>query len=109
MFNEGVPEEKAVNGQVTIASARPTAATTSVSGIVISASGRPIAKARISLAGMEGARDVVLSNAFGFYQFDQVPVGDTYIVSVAAKRYTFAPQTISVTDQITSLNLIADQ
>lgn len=111
-FNEGGPTDPVditVNGLITIVAAGPTAATTSVSGIAMSASGRPVAKARITIAGSNGEIRTVLSNAFGFYRFDAVPVGETYVVSALAKRYTFVPQTINVTDQVSSLNLIADQ
>ena len=111
-FNEGGPSDPVditVNGLITIVAAGTTAATTSVSGIAMSASGRPVAKARITIAGSNGEIRTVLSNAFGFYRFDAVPVGETYVVSALAKRYTFVPQTINVTDQVSSLNLIADQ
>lgn len=98
-----------VNGQVTLVVAGPTAATTSIAGVAMSAAGQPVFKARISLTDGNGETRTVLSNAFGFYQFDTVPVGEIYVVSALAKRYTFVPQTVSVTDQVTSLNFIADQ
>ena len=111
-FNEGGPSDPVditVNGLITVVGAGTTAASTSVAGVAMSASGRPISKARVTIADDSGNSQTVLSNAFGFYRFNSVPVGETYVVSALAKRYTFAPQTVSVTDQVSSLNLIADQ
>jgi hypothetical protein len=35
-----------------------------------------------------GQERIALTNPFGYYHFASIPVGETYIVSVAAKRYT---------------------
>ena len=58
-----------------------------------------------------GVRYTAVSNSFGYFQFDSVAVGETYILTVAAKGYTFDPpsMTISVFDPIQDLQFIANR
>lgn len=58
-----------------------------------------------------GERYMAVSNSFGYFQFDSVPVGETYILTVAAKGYSFDPpsMTISVFDPIQDLQFIANR
>lgn len=107
VFNEGDPAHVTVNGTVTVLA--PTAAGTSVSGVVMSQSGDAISGVRITLMNQAGEQRTALSNPFGFYRFDEIPVGRIYILSATSKRYTFVPQTISVFDEIANLNLVAEQ
>jgi hypothetical protein len=93
-------------GIVTILS--PTAANTSVGGMVLSADGRPVRGARLSLTDPSGLSRPAISNSFGFFRFDDVAVGETYVISVRAKGYTFAPRVLSITDEVTNLNLVAE-
>jgi hypothetical protein len=82
----------------------PTSANASVSGRVLDSSGRGIAKARVSLQNQQGDVVWAVTNPFGYYSFASVEVGQTYLVSVAHKQYTFEPQTISLRDDITGLD-----
>jgi len=50
---------------------------------------------------------VTLTNAFGYYRFEDVGAGETYIVNVFSKRYSFAPQVVTVTEDLTDLNFTA--
>jgi hypothetical protein len=85
-----------------------TAAHTSVGGIVRSANGRAISRARITLTDPSGFTRIVMSNMFGYFRFDDVAVGETYVIRVRAKTYNFVPHVISVRDQVTNLNLVAE-
>jgi len=87
----------------------PTAAHVSVGGRVVTASGMGIGKAAVTLMSPDGQMRTVLTSPFGFYHFDDVEVGFTYVLSVAAKRYTFTNPTITtgVVDEITGLDFIA--
>jgi hypothetical protein len=38
-----------------------------------------------------------------------VPSGETYVLNANSKRYSFNPRTISVTDELTDVDLIAAQ
>ncbi len=41
---------------------------------------------------------VVFTDRLGYYEFNDLPVGDTYVVNVRGKGYTFALQIISLAE-----------
>ena len=85
----------------------PTAAAVNISGRILTADGRGVSRAQVTLTNADGTTRVVSSNVFGYYRFNGVDAGQTVVVSVAAKRYTFAPQIISVSSEMTGLNFTA--
>ncbi len=87
----------------------PTAAAVSISGRVRSVSGHGITNARLTLSAPDGAIRTAITSAFGYYAFDGVEVGHTYILEIASKRYAFANPTrvFSVQDQITDMDFTA--
>ncbi len=86
----------------------PSAANVSVGGRVSTVSGQGIGKAQVLLTDSTGATRSVLTSSFGFYRFEDVEVGQTYILSVRHKSYVFAPQIISVNEEISDLVLTAE-
>jgi hypothetical protein len=86
-----------------------TAAGVNISGRVLNSRGRGINNVRLSLTSTNGETRYTQTNVFGYYQFQDITVGEVYIVSVAAKRFTFAvnSQVIYVTDEISDLNFMA--
>lgn len=94
-------------GIVTILS--PTAANVSVGGKVSSAFGEAIPNARMILTDTTGATISAVSNSFGNYRFDGVRVGETYTLTTTARGFTFAPQVVSATSDISEMNIIAEQ
>jgi hypothetical protein len=46
---------------------------------------------------------------FGYYQFDEVEAGQTYVIGVSSKRYVFTQeiQVITVLDNATDINFYA--
>jgi len=85
----------------------PTAAGVAVSGRVVTQSGEGLGNAVLYLTGSNGETIVARSNPFGFFTFDDVVVGRTYLLSVSSKRYTFEPMTISVLDEVSNLQIQA--
>lgn len=85
----------------------PTAAEVSVSGRVLTAGGTPVAKATVLLTDAGGVTRQTLTGPFGTYRFENVPAGESYILQVQSKKYTFMPQTVFVSDEITGLDLTA--
>lgn len=86
----------------------PTAATVSIGGRV--ALGKDgLARARVTLTDMNGETRSALTNPFGYYRFDDVAAGETYIISVSHKRYFFATQAVSPMEDLTELNFMAEQ
>ncbi len=61
----------------------PTAVAVSMGGRVKYANGKGIFRAQVSLTDSSGATRTTLTNQFGKYQFDDVPAGETYIISVS--------------------------
>ncbi len=88
----------------------PTAAQVTISGRVKTADGRGIRNVRVTLTAPNGETRVVLTSTFGFYRFDSIPVGETSIVSVFAKNFTFSQPTVvlSVLEEIGGLDFVAN-
>ena len=82
----------------------PTAASVNVSGRVSLANGRGISRASVQFFDSEGSIRTAMTNHFGYFNFENVDVGQTYVFEVFAKSYLFAPQVITVQDNISGLN-----
>jgi hypothetical protein len=85
----------------------PSAASVTVSGRVL-ANGRGVANAVVTYAGETGERKSAITNGFGYYRFEEVPAGQVYTFNVVSKRYTFAPRTVTVSEELTELNFEAE-
>ncbi len=85
----------------------PTAANVSIAGRVVTANGRGISNARVTITGENGAGRSALTNSFGYYRFDEVEIGKTYVISAARKRYRFSPRVVSLMDELTELDFTA--
>ena len=85
-----------------------TSAPVSVGGRVLSADGRGLGGVRITLVGMDGTLARAVSSPFGYYRFDGLTAGDTYVLTIEQRRYTFNTPYIAVhvTDSIADLNFI---
>jgi len=81
-----------------------TAASVSISGRVLTPSGRGLRGARVSLIGENGTTQTVLSGNSGYYYFSDVTAGQTAILSVDSKRYSYVPQVLTVTEDLTDAN-----
>ena len=88
--------------------APPTAASVSIGGQVLTANGNAVRKARVVLTAPNGQIRTAITNPFGYYRFDDVEVGASYVFNVVSKRYSFAPQVVSVVEDLTELNFIAE-
>ncbi len=87
----------------------PTAANVSVSGRVLTPDGRGLTNATIILADASGNRRTARTSSFGYFRFDEVQAGQTYVFSVSSKSYSFMPQAVTVFDDLTDLNFTAQQ
>jgi hypothetical protein len=91
-----------------VCSLGPTAATTSISGRVVNSKQRGEFNVIVTLADTSGEQRSVKPNSFGYFRFDDVAVGETYIVGVRSKRQIFTPQVISVNDALTDLIFVPE-
>jgi Carboxypeptidase regulatory-like domain len=72
-------------------SAAPTAANAGINGRVTTAGGRPIRNVTLIIEGGNLSEPkFARTNTFGYYRFQDLEVGQVYIVSISAKRYSFA-------------------
>lgn len=86
----------------------PTAGEITVGGRITTNKGSGIKIAQVTLLGADGKTRATLSNADGYFQFTDLPAGETYIFSVAAKRFQFSQPTIvrTITDDANDINFI---
>jgi hypothetical protein len=82
----------------------PTAASVSISGRVITPQELGLTKALVTLTDMHGDSKTVLTGKSGTFRFMDVTAGETYILSVQSKRYTYVAQLITVNEDLTELN-----
>lgn len=106
MFNEDDNLDIPVNGLITLAA--PTAAGAEVGGRLTTSIGNSVSNARVTITDTLGETRTTLSTSLGFYRFTNVQVGQTYIITVQSKRYTFTPTAVSIGQELTNVDLIAD-
>ncbi len=93
-----------------IAQLAPTAGGASISGRVRvkGASGKGIRNAQLTLTNAAGEVFTTRSGLFGTYRFDEIRVGQSYILTVSAKRFSFAENTriIMLLDELTDIDFL---
>jgi len=88
----------------------PTAANASISGRVMTADGRPIRNAIVTVTGNSLPEPITFqTGSFGYFMFDGLATGETYVVTVGQGRYVFQTPTrvVTLTDNLTDLDFIA--
>jgi hypothetical protein len=88
----------------------PTAASVVVGGQVKTADGRGIKNVVVTITFPNGLTRTAISSSFGYYRFADVPAGEIYIFSAAAKRFTFAQnsQVRQISDDTQDIDFVAD-
>jgi YD repeat-containing protein len=95
------------NGAFTVTG--PTAASVSLGGRITTSNGLAIVKAKVTLTNSSGESRTALSNPFGYYRFTDVPIGETYVISVFSKQgYQFTPQVLNITEELNEVNFSAE-
>ncbi len=89
-----------------VAITAPTAAGVAVSGRVLVGS-RGLINATIYLTDQTGETKTARTTAFGYFRFDDIPAGQTYIATVVSKRYKFQPRVVSLTNNLSDLNFVS--
>jgi len=89
----------------------PTAANVSLQGRVMLQAGNGIRNVRVTLIEQDGTQHYAITGTFGYYRFTDLRAGQTVVVSVVAKRYTFSEpdRVVSLQDNLTDFNFIADE
>ncbi len=110
IFNFTVTATDGTNSNVTnyrVQFLAPVAASVTVSGKVMAQDGRGIRNAIVTMTDASGNIRSYRTSSFGYFTFDEVEVGQTYVFQVQSKRFTFAPQAITINDELTELNFTA--
>jgi subtilisin-like proprotein convertase family protein len=66
-----------------------------VSGKVFTPNGQALRSAIVTLTDSQNNRRTATTGSFGTYLFDNIQVGETYVLSVSSKRYRFAPLVVT--------------
>jgi hypothetical protein len=85
----------------------PTAAGVAVGGRVTNAFGRGIFGATVTATDSGGNSFYARTNFFGYYNFSEITVGQTYLFEIKAKRYSFNPTAEFITQSREDLNFTA--
>jgi hypothetical protein len=88
----------------------PTAAGADIGGRLLTANGEGIRNATVMITGGNLTAPVYAqTGTFGYYKFSNLPVGQTYVVTVVSKRFTFADPTrvINLLENVTDENFVA--
>jgi hypothetical protein len=85
-----------------------TAASASIAGRLATSDGQPISGGTVTLTDGPVTRTAV-SNPFGYYRFDDVSTGRTYVIGASSKRYSFpnSPIAMSLGGDLLDLNFLA--
>lgn len=89
----------------------PTAANGSIAGRVTTSTGQGISNATLTVTGSDIAPMTLRTNAFGYYNFENIPTGGTYIVTVSSKTYTFSTptRTVVLEDSAAGIDFVSEQ
>jgi hypothetical protein len=88
-----------------------TAASASISGRVTTADGRAIRNADVVITGNALEQPIrVTTGSFGWFTFDGLQTGETYVVTVNSRRFTFSTpsRVITLVDNVADLDFVAD-
>ncbi|QQS34154.1 MAG: carboxypeptidase regulatory-like domain-containing protein [Acidobacteriota bacterium] len=85
------------------------ASTVSVGGRVFTSTGSPLRNARVTINGPNNFSQSVITSTFGFYSFNDIPIGETYTVSVFSRSFRFNAQQVSVSQQISNLDFTGQE
>jgi hypothetical protein len=112
MTNNAVGTDEWVGiDDINIDCAYPTSATASVGGRVVSAFGRGVSRAQVTILNTTtGNRMTVMTNAFGYYSFGEQDVGNFYMVTIASKTYNFKNnmQMFQLFEDMNEINFVAN-
>lgn len=87
----------------------PTASMISIGGRVATSSDVGVTGVYIRMLAPDGSHRLALTSPFGYFRFDEVEAGQTYILSAESSRWGFVQPVIAVNadDEISDLAFIA--
>jgi NADPH-dependent curcumin reductase CurA len=109
--NSTGPNSTFKGGFWTVQPLAPTAASLSIRGRITRADGTGVRNVSVTLSGLGGAPLTALTGSFGYYEFAQIEAGQTVVISVSAKRLTFAQPTmvLNITEDMSGIDFISNE
>jgi hypothetical protein len=103
-----IAAEAPQNGNYQIAMLAPTAAGVTIGGRVSSSSGASVSNASVLVTNQAGETRSAITNSFGYFRFENVAAGASYVFEIRHKRYSFAPRVVNVGEELNELNFTAE-
>jgi hypothetical protein len=90
--------------------APPSSAPASLSGRVIDLFGRGISRVTVTIVDASGDTQRAMTNAFGYFRFESLTTGVSYVVTPAHKQYSFSPVSAvhMHSEEFSDMNFIAE-
>lgn len=89
----------------------PSASNVNLEGRVVTANGNGIRNIFVVLTEQDGTVRYTLTSSFGYYRFTDITAGQSVVISLSSKRFTFSPESRLVTleDDVAGLDWIANE
>jgi CSLREA domain-containing protein len=96
-------------GAFEVQAAAPTAADVTIGGRISTADGRGIRNALVTLTTSDGVSRTAQTGKSGYFSFGEITAGETLIISIRAKRFTFAEpaRVIFAAEDLSDVNFVA--
>jgi uncharacterized delta-60 repeat protein len=87
-----------------------TAAKVDLSGQVVDTRGRAVSGVALTLTDAEGASRTATTNTFGYYRFQKVEAGRSYVLHATSKKYAVEDpvRLIEVIDEVSDIDFVAE-
>ncbi len=104
------PDEWIGVNNVVVTSLAPSAAHVDVGGRVVTPEGYGVSGARVTAWDNMGNSRTVTTSPFGYFLFNDIEVGGTYIFEVSSKRYSFVNSTLvrTIHDSVQDLEFVTE-
>lgn len=84
---------------LTVTTLAPTAALASIRGSVLSPTGKPVSRASVTIFDTStGESLTAITNQFGYFRFEELPVGHFYTMEVQHREFQFEPQSFTLSE-----------
>ena len=87
----------------------PTAGPVSVAGRIMTRDGRGVSGATVSMMDQNGVAFSVRTDSQGFYLFESVPGGQSYVLVVKSEVLRFSPRVLTAYADVSGLNIYPDR
>jgi hypothetical protein len=86
----------------------PTAAGVSISGRVLTSGGGGLTNATVALTDSTGQTRTTRTSSFGYYLFDDLSAGQSYVITVNSKRYSYASHLVTANGVISGEDFVPE-